>query len=216
MKKPRRGGAKASKRWDLSDLASVLEDPRTHFKIGRVFKPDSNTEHWSLYKGEDGTKSMVMVEVETIPDSQDLTCRLATKPAWYIPKVGELVAVAVPDGEIDHCPLIVGILDTGAAPVDVSMDVMLIAPGRTWAVRSDLVQLGDTDADQSVILGDKRLAHEKSLMDSAMAACDLLRTAATTSGPLAPLVPGILALKNSFKAYKAAAPDDLSEIVKAK
>src|SRR6185295_3752945 len=85
----------------------------------------------------DGKVADVLVEVETMPTRQDLTCRLeagAGGPGaglWRIPPVGTEVAVVIPEGRIDFMPTIVGIMTSGEAPSRVAADrTILVAPDR--------------------------------------------------------------------------------------
>lgn len=214
--RPRRGH-KGAKRLDLSDLKTALMDGRTWLTLGRVFEPDGG-EHWHVDTGRSGGKRRVMIEVETIPDGQDLTCRLATKPMWHIPDPGDIVAVAIPSGEVDHCPLIVGILDGGEAPEGIGTEKTIVAPGRPWAIRSELVQLGDSDATEQVVKGTTWWESQNSHLDDAIKACDILQTGC--KGPATGLAPGVLALRNAFQRLKIAAGTSganfLSDVTKTK
>ena len=110
-------GRHASKRLDVDKLASLLNDGKVSGKLGRVFAPDGDgttLPHWKIETDDDGNK-IILVEVETVPDGLDLTCQLCSgfssgggNGAWAIPRVGSMVAVLVPEGEIGFQPLIVG------------------------------------------------------------------------------------------------------------
>ena len=94
-----------------------------------------------------------MIEVETMPDGLDLTCRLSTSGSgggfglWAIPRVGSIVAVLVPDGEIEFQPIIVGVLDNNAAPDRVSPDRVILVSSVPVEITAPKVILGPDPGD---------------------------------------------------------------------
>ena len=145
-------GRKAAKRVDTSALEALVADGRMWCKLGKVFAPDGGS-HWQVKDGK------LLIEVETLPDGIDLTCRLATWGSgggfggWSIPRVGSIVAVLVPDGMPEFHPIVIGVLDCNATPTGVGEGMTLIADDRTVAIRAPKVQLGDSDATEQAVLG---------------------------------------------------------------
>jgi hypothetical protein len=139
---------------------------------GLVFVPDGASSHFKL-ESRGGKISDVLVEVETVgAQRQDLTCRLATLVGgpgcglWRVPPVGAEVVVALPDGQPDHMPTIIGVLSTGETPKRVS-------PERTVLVATDAVEIiapavflgeGEDGATHPVGRGDKLEAKLNSLI----------------------------------------------------
>lgn len=142
---------KGSKRLDLGPLRAATRDGRVWCQLGVVISPDGG-DYWEIATDDSGNK-MVMVEVQTMPEGLDLTCRLATKPCWYIPDVGSIVVVAVPSGEVDHIPAIVGILDGGAADTDIAASRTLLATSVDLVLKAPTVKLGGVSAAQAVVQG---------------------------------------------------------------
>lgn len=130
-------------------------------KLGKVIKPDSATEHWKTQDLEGGGK-VILVEVETMPDGCDLTCRLSSgfssgggNGAWAIPRVDSIVGVAVPDGEIEFMPIVFGVLDCNAPPDGLDETLSLIVDDRTLAIEVPELHLGGRDASQHPFHGEK-------------------------------------------------------------
>ena len=172
--KPMRGNL-ATKRIDTRALERLVEDGRMWVKLGRVFAPDGR-DH---YKIEDGS---VLVEVETIPDGCDLTCRLGTWGsgggfgAWTIPRVGTIVAVLVPDGVLEFSPIVIGVLDCNAAPSGVSNDLTLVVDDRPVAIECPALALGDKDATHPIPLGDTQKTAADALADAVLTFAGTLST----------------------------------------
>jgi hypothetical protein len=147
-------GRKSSKGFDLDGLAMLMRDNRMWCKLGKVFAPDG-AKCWQV-----NAEGMILVEVETIPDGLDLTCRLATWGSgggfggWSIPRPNSIVAVMVPDGEIEFFPIIIAVLDCNAAPDGVGDDLTLIADDRDIAIQAPNTYVGDKDATEHAVLGD--------------------------------------------------------------
>ncbi len=123
---------KGAKRFDPTDLKALLADTRCWACAALVVVPDGLSSHYEMVT-EDGKLVDIMVEVETVPDQQDLTCRLASVSGgtnagiWTIPPVGAEVIVLIPNAQIDFMPTIVAILPTGEIPDDVAPGVTVIA-----------------------------------------------------------------------------------------
>lgn len=150
-------------RLPLHEIRRMMDDGRVWCVLGKVIKPDENGAHY--YKDTTNGKSRVMIEVETIPDGMDLTCRLATRPTYYIPPVGALVAVLIPSGELEHCPLVVGVLDNGAADDEVGTDKTLVSSEVTYVVKAPAIKHGE-NASQAVVRGDEQKAALNSFLDA--------------------------------------------------
>ena len=140
-------GRKASRRVDTGAIEAMVRDGRIWSTLGKVMKPDSANEHWQVKDGK------ILIEVETLPDSMDLTCRLGTSGfgggggLWAIPPVGSIVVVAVPDGEVEFMPTIVGVLDNNAAPDRVSPDRVILVSSVPVEITAPKVILGPDPGD---------------------------------------------------------------------
>lgn len=157
----RRG--KGAKGLPLAEMRELLKDGRVHVDLGVVFTPDGATHY---YKETANGRSKVMVEVET-SSGLDLTCRLATRPVWYIPTPGTVVIVAIPMGELEHCPSIVGILDSGDADTDIGTDKTLVLSEVPYVVEAPTIKHG-RNAGQAVVQGD----NQKTALDTLATAID--------------------------------------------
>lgn len=142
-------GRRPTKRLDLTDMRSLFADRRVWCVIGRVVVPPGEPSHF------DADASDVHVEVQSQPRLQDLTCRLAAG-VWTVPKVGEEVLVAIPEGEIDFMPVIMHVLSTGSVPtvqgpaedrIAIIRDEVVVHDGSggagTLATHQDLLDLKD-------------------------------------------------------------------------
>lgn len=134
---PKRRG-KAAKRPDPTPLRDLLADGRVWTSLGLVVAPDGGGAHFELVE-DDGQIADVLVEVELQPSLVGVTCRLgqgdgAGGGLWRVPPIGAEVAVLVPDGEIDHMPIIVAVLSSGSVPDRVG-------EGRTILVAADVVEI---------------------------------------------------------------------------
>ena len=154
---------------DAGAIEAMCRDGHMWCKFGKVIKPDSATEHWKTQDLEGGGK-VILVEVETMPDGCDLTCRLSSgfssgggNGAWAIPRLGSIVGVAVPDGEIEFMPIVFGVLDCNAPPDGLDETLSLIVDDRTLAVRVPKFQMGDSDADQAFVQGTNYRSKEDDL-----------------------------------------------------
>lgn len=102
-----------TKRMDPGVLRKLMETGRAWCKLALVVDPDENLRHYELVE-ESGALVDIMVEIETVPDRQQLTCRLSGLGGsmWSIPAVGDEVIVAIPDARNDFMPTIVAVLPT--------------------------------------------------------------------------------------------------------
>lgn len=202
-------GRKSAKRIDTSGLEALVRDGRAWVKLGKVFAPDGGS-HWQVKGGK------VLVEVETMPDGCDLTCRLATwgsgggNGGWAIPRVGSIVAVLVPDGEIEFHPLLIGVLDCNAAPAGVGESQTLIVDDRTVTIRAPSVLLGDDDATESAVHGDS----QKSALDTFTNALNIYASAIQSIAD--PSHAATTALAAAITALQTALAASLSPTVKVK
>lgn len=195
----RRG--KGAKGLPLAEMRELLKDGRVHVDLGVVFTPDGGTHY---YKETANGRSKVMIEVET-SSGLDLTCRLATRPVWYIPTPGTVVIVAIPMGELEHCPSIVGVLDSGAADDEIGTDKTLVSSEVTYVVKAPTIKHGE-NADQAVVRGNEQKTALNSFLDA-------LETYIGPGGigpivdpptPPAPVGPKTLALQAAITVLKAA------------
>lgn len=96
---------------DLSALKDVLRDERCWTCLAVVTTPEGETDYVEIVT-EDGALVDVLVDVVTMPDGNDITCRLfASGGQWTIPNEGDEVIVTIPAGEIGFMPAIVARFD---------------------------------------------------------------------------------------------------------
>jgi hypothetical protein len=196
-------GRKSSKGFDLDGLAMLMRDGRMWTKLGKVFAPDG-AKCWQV-----NAEGMILVEVETIPDGQDLTCRLGTWGSgggfggWAIPRPNSIVAVMVPDGEIEFHPIIIGVLDCNAAPDGVGDDLTLIADDRDIAIQAPRVALGDKDATESAMLGDSFTGDLSDPMTDILSDLATLFAALSLGVPTSTTSIGTLSAGLSSRAYQS-------------
>jgi hypothetical protein len=216
---PKRG-SKAAKRVDLTDLREALMDRRLHAALGVVVVPPGASSHWSFH----GDKEDVIVEVETMPEGLDLSCRLGTFAGgpsaglWRVPAVGDEVAVLLPNGQMDFMPTIVAVLSTGQVPARVgTARTVLVAPdeveieggGTRLRVKAGVIQLGDAAA-QAVVRGTAYRQKEALLFAAIKTFADGV-TGSTTASQIAALG---AALSAAVTAFEATASSYLSTVSK--
>jgi hypothetical protein len=113
---------RATKRLDLTDARKLLRDRRTWNALGIVTTPEDGGSHFELVEDDDGTLVDILIEVELVPDQITVSARLsgfaggAGAGTWRIPALGDEVIVAIPAGQIDFQPAIVGVLSSGGIP----------------------------------------------------------------------------------------------------
>jgi hypothetical protein len=194
---------------DTSALESLVADGRAWVKLGKVFSPDGGS-HWQVKDGK------LLLEVETLPDGLDLTCRLATWGSgggfggWAIPRVGSIVAVLVPDGMVEFSPIVIGVLDCNATPAGVGEGMTLIADDRTVVIRAPGIKLGDSDATESAVHGDA----QKSALDTFTNALNVYASAIQSIAD--PSHAATTALATAVTAFQTALASSLSPTVKVK
>jgi hypothetical protein len=125
ISKPKRQ-RQGSKRLDLSNLKALIKDRRCWVCSAVVVKPEGEQTHFEIVT--DGGEVAVYVDVETVPQRLDLTCKLGGDGSVYrIPNVGDEVAVVIPEGEMDGLdPVIVAVFPSGM-PDGVAENVTVIA-----------------------------------------------------------------------------------------
>ena len=187
-----------AKKLDLTDLRHLIRQIVESYGwdyLGRVFAPAGTGSHW-----EKDEKGRVLVEVETLPEQMDLTCRLGSYGGmWMVPPVGALVGVIVPSGKPDHMPIIVGILDGNNAPERVSDERVVWAPGVPIEVESDDVKITSdaiTMESGDVRLGGSSATQAAPLGTSQKLALDtfLAQLAAALSTMVNPSFPALMAM----------------------
>jgi len=141
----------SAKRLDLTDVREALKDGRVSPALGVVWQPPDQPSHFDLEPDQGGTSTDVLVHVQKMPNEEPLLCYLACGGLWRIPPVGSVVALIIPDGELDAGAVIVGVLASGAPPAALD--------GSTAALEAPKVHFkataGDAelDASSSVKLG---------------------------------------------------------------
>lgn len=131
----------AAKRMDLSDIKSALADNAIRVAIGVVRSTNESEKHYEVVM-DGSTVFDVLVDVELMPSSADVTCRLGTMAGgaggglWRIPAEGTEVMVVVPQldeggDDLSWMPTIVAVLSTGNVPARVADNrTILVAPDR--------------------------------------------------------------------------------------
>lgn len=192
-------GGKGAKGLPLAEIRELMKDGRVHIDLGVVFTPDGGTHY---YKETANGRSKVMVEVET-SSGLDLTCRLATRPTWYIPTPGTVVIVAIPMGQIEHCPSIVGILDSGDADEEIGTDKTLVSSEVTYVVKAPAIKHGE-NADQAVVRGDDQHAALNDFLGALEQYIQGIGPIVDPPVPPAPVGPKTIALQAAITVMKAA------------
>lgn len=190
---------KGAKGLPLAEIREMMKDGRVHVDLGVVFQPGGGTHY---YKDTSNGRSKVMVEVET-SSGLDLTCRLATRPVWYIPAPGTVVIVAIPMGEIDHCTSIVGILDSGDADDEIGTGKTLVSSEVDLVLKAPIIKHG-VDASQAVVRGDEQKAALNSFLDGLETYIQGIGPIVDPPVPPAPVGPKTVALQAAITLLKAA------------
>lgn len=159
--KRRRIGAK---KLDVSDLKRAIRDQRAWVKLAIVVDVDDDGSHFALVEDEAGNVVDVVVEVETVPDRVQLTCRLtglvggAGAGIWAVPAIDDEVLVCLPDGELDFMACIVATLGSRDVPSpDAAHEP---SPGRTLIVNGEVLIHDGTGGTEPLVKKSEFDAHE--------------------------------------------------------
>jgi hypothetical protein len=101
--------------------------PGAGIELGLVKKEEGETTHWRV--NEDGE-----LEVQVTLDNGLIPVRAlwaplvggANRGVWLVPAEGTEVVVALPGGDVEGDPVVVGCLGTGTAPADLTASRVLI------------------------------------------------------------------------------------------
>jgi len=143
----RKRNRKATKRADLAALKEVMKDNRVWCALGIVLADDSGSAHFEINGGE------VLVDVELQPSLEEVSAIVSTplggngSGVWSVPPVGSEVIVAVPDGEFDFQPTIVGVMNGGGGVDGLSASTLVIVAPPGGKV---LIHDGNGDAEPLV------------------------------------------------------------------
>lgn len=97
--------ARHGKKLPLDSIKEALADGRVWVALGVVTLFEGETSHYELEDGD------LLVDVQLVPNGEPLLCRLGTGHGiWAIPPVGAEVLVALPEGDFEANPVIVGVL----------------------------------------------------------------------------------------------------------
>lgn len=157
---------KPNRRLPEQEIREAFRDGRVWVRRAQVFEPDGAGSHFKIHVDSGTGARKVMIEVMTLPEGEDLTCQLATRPTWYIPTPGTVVLVSVPSGELDHCPAIVGIEDSGEADEDIDPSRTLVATDKDYVVKAPTIKFGSVGASHPVPQGDSLKTMLDALMDA--------------------------------------------------
>jgi len=138
---------KPVKRMDWTPWREALKDDRAWVRIAQVWKPDDAKRHYRIVT-QGSTIVQVLIEVFTIPHGEDLTPELAPDAGglWRIPDIGTEVIVALPDGEKEHEPTVVGIRASRTISDRVSPDRMVLASNLPLEIIAPKVRIGPDPA----------------------------------------------------------------------
>jgi hypothetical protein len=196
----RKRGAQGGARLDRSELRRmVLENTpmQTALGIVRLFPGESS--HFEIQINSDTGQREVLVDVELIPRSEKVLCRLGfgQDTIYRIPRVNQEVAVLIPmeknslvADELDGNPIIVAILDSGIPDALDSDDIVVIDSPRV-KIHSPDVEISDNgggpqitvDSNAAIIKGD----------DSSGAAVEVTSSTVKIGGGASPHEPTIKA-----------------------
>lgn len=199
---------KPTRRFPEQEIRELCRDGRVWARKAQVFEPNGPGSHFKIHTDPSTGAKKVMIEVMTLPEGEDLTCQLSTRPVWYIPPPGTVVFVGIPSGEIDHCPEIVGISDSGDADDDIGTDRTLIASEVEVVVKAPTGKLGGVDASEPLVLGNQWKDFAGAIIDAIVAHRHVSGEAGTPTGPPTNAT--------TFTAEKANLASKLSEIMKTK
>lgn len=151
--KMRQRGKHGGKSFDMQALRALVEKCiplTTVFGIVRLFPGE--TSHFEIVTSDDDpTFREIMVDVELIPRSEKVLCRLGfgNDQVYKIPRVNQEVAVMIPQNrdslirdELDADGIIVAVMDT-FAPAELDDDDVVIVKAPRVIVLADLIQLGE-------------------------------------------------------------------------
>jgi hypothetical protein len=136
-----------------SDMQEVLQDRRVWTGVGVVVKRPNDDAHYEIVKDSAGNPVDVLVEVDFMPNAEPVYARLgalsggAGAGIWSIPPVGTEVVLALPGGELDGMPCIVGRLSSRNIPGALDADTLVIINPKKVIIASqnDKVYLGSQD-----------------------------------------------------------------------
>lgn len=140
-----------AKRFDLTGLRKAVEDNRVMPAIGVVWQPPGEASHYDLEPDQSGNGTDILVHVQKMPHEEPLLCYLACSSMWRIPPVGTVVALLVPDGDLEAGAIIVGMLPSGSPPagLDGSTAILDVPKIVMRATAGD----AELDATGNVVLG---------------------------------------------------------------
>jgi hypothetical protein len=135
--KRKRRTQKATRKLDLTNIRNVLKDGLAWTCLGIVQAAEDGGSHFEI---DDGT---MIVRVELQPSGEEVDAHVTGGAfgwgVWFVPPVGAEVIVAIPDGETDFSPAIVGVLASGSLPDIVAEDSLVIVspPGGKVRVEAE-------------------------------------------------------------------------------
>lgn len=151
MRRTNRSGKGVGKGLDLTELRKLVKRmvPMAT-ALGVVRKFPGEESHYEIQIDSETGAREVMVDVELMPSSERVFCRLGfgSDQVYKIPRVDQEVAVLIPfsrnsliQDELDFDPVIVAVLDTEVPEELDSDDVYVITSPRVIVI-SDSIQLG--------------------------------------------------------------------------
>lgn len=147
----RQRGSKGGRSLDLQALRALVQKmvPMTT-ALGVVRKFPGESSHYEIVIDSETGNREVMVDVELIPNSEKVFCRLGfgQEGVYRIPRVDQEVAVMIPGSrnsliadELDFDPIIVAILDTDV-PSELDDDTTVVVLADKVVIKSDDIRLG--------------------------------------------------------------------------
>lgn len=118
---------KGTKRLDLTAMKAALKDQRAWACLGVVLEAQDSGNHFDI------DDNVISVEVDLQPSQEQITACVAAiggsfgAGIYAIPPVGAEVYVLIPDGELDFCPVIIGLSSSGTLPSDIGVNTIVIA-----------------------------------------------------------------------------------------
>ncbi len=173
MSRPRAG----SRPPDITYLTEIVRKVgyQPSIEIGLVMESEDGGDHWDM-DAED-----LIVTVELVPSGRQLPCRVMApaggpnQGVWSIPPEGAEVVVAIPGGDSDEGGVVIGCLSTGAVPVGLGDDKVVIA-----AVNS--AYLGGTEGAERTYKADALLTALDTLITQIAAAFTSIPASAGSAG----------------------------------
>ncbi len=166
MRRSNRHGAAAI---NLEEIKEAIHDGRRWIALGVVKAALGASSHYETHTDASGNPIDITVDVVlSHSGGESISCRLASggggtggKGSWRIPPAGAEVIIAIPEGELEASPVIIGTLSSGGVPGALDADSYVIVNPKKIHIESEtdnvdivgqLVHLADAAATEAALL----------------------------------------------------------------